>query len=58
MDSILPAIALGHSPADRIAALTEAGLVLVTDDRLRVTAQGRFVLNAVIAQLAGNLAAV
>jgi len=43
-------------PAERVAALCEAGLILVTDDRLRVTARGRFVLNAVIAQLAGNLA--
>ena len=43
-------------PAERVAALCEAGLILVTDDRLRVTARGRFVLNAVIAHLAGNLA--
>ena len=39
----------------RIADLTSAGLVSVESDRLRATARGRLVLNAVIAQLADSL---
>jgi putative oxygen-independent coproporphyrinogen III oxidase len=39
----------------RIADLSDAGLIIVDDGRLRATARGRLVLNAVIAQLAGSL---
>jgi oxygen-independent coproporphyrinogen-3 oxidase len=47
----------GVAPAPaQIAALGEAGLVSLREHRLRVTAQGRLVLNAVIAQLADALA--
>lgn len=38
-----------------ITELSDAGLVIVDAGRLRATARGRLVLNAVIAQLAGSL---
>jgi putative oxygen-independent coproporphyrinogen III oxidase len=42
----------------RIAELSNAGLITADSHRLRATARGRLVLNAVIAQLADSLSAV
>ena len=42
----------------RIAELSNAGLIAADSHRLRATARGRLVLNAVIAQLADSLSAV
>lgn len=39
-------------PADKLANLTELGLIATTDGRLRATLPGRLVLNRIIAELA------
>nr|WP_237684858.1 radical SAM family heme chaperone HemW [Szabonella alba] len=51
--SRLNALGAGTFSPNRLSELQESGLLLVEDDRLRATDQGRILLNRVIAQLLG-----